>query len=127
MTFVGLDGNGWSYLVAAERSDVGWAAHDVAGGSAGSGQATTRRPKPAQPAVDVFGQWGPGVLYVGARLRWDRQGAVAAVRLTLADGTVLTADAIGGLGLFVARRGAEPDMVQLLDAHGAMLETHAAF
>jgi hypothetical protein len=39
-TFVSLDGNGWSYLVAAKRSDVGWAAHAVAGGSDGWGHAT---------------------------------------------------------------------------------------
>ena len=123
-TFLDLHGNGWSYLVAAERCDDRWSAHDVAGGSDRPGQATNRRPG---PTVDVFGQWGPGVLYVGAEVRSDREGAVATVRLTLADGTEMTEDAVGGIALFVARYGIEPDTVQMLDAHGAVLATQPAF
>ena len=126
-TFTDLDGAGWSYLVAAERSDAGWSAHDVAGGSDGPGQARTQRAERPQPKADVFGQWGPDLLYVGAEVRGDRQGAVAAVRLTLVDGTELTEAASGGLALFVARHGAEPDVVHLLDARGAVLATHDAF
>lgn len=75
----------------------------------------------------MFGQWGSGVLYVGAKLRWDPHGAVTAIRLTLADGTELTEDAIGDLALFVARRGPEPDTVHMLDADGVVLAIHAAF
>jgi hypothetical protein len=126
-TFVDLDGNGWSYLVAAERSDVGWSAHDVAGGSDGPSQQRARRPEPEHPMVDVFGQWGPDILYVGARLRGDREGAVTAIRLTLADGAELTEDTIGGLALFVGRHGAQPDTVEVLAADGAVLATQAAF
>ena len=65
------DGNGWSYLVAAERSHAGWSAHEVAGASDGPGEATSRRPELTHPTVDRFRQWGPAVLYVGARLRLD--------------------------------------------------------
>jgi hypothetical protein len=64
-TYVDLDGNGWSYLVAAERSDLGWSAHGVAGGSDGPVEVRTRRS--ARLRVDVFGQWGPGVLMSAPR------------------------------------------------------------
>jgi hypothetical protein len=128
-TFVDLDGNAWSYLVAAERSDVGWSAHDVAGGSDGPSPPRARRPEPEpeQPMVDVFGQWGPNVLYVGARLRGDCEGAVTAIRLTLTDGAEMTEDTIGGLALFVGRHGAQPDTVEVLAADGAVIAAQAAF
>ena len=49
------------------------------------------------------------------------------MRLTLADGTEFTEDAIGHLALFVARGGAETGTVEMLDADGTVLGTHAAF
>jgi hypothetical protein len=80
-----------------------------------------------QPMVDVFGQWGPNVLYVGARLRGDCEGAVTAIRLTLTDGAEMTEDTIGGLALFVGRHGAQPDTVEVLAADGAVIAAQAAF
>jgi hypothetical protein len=129
VTFDDLTGNRWFWLVAAERSERGWAAHGVAGGSNGPAEPERGTPRPssvgARPSLDVCGQWGSDTFYAGGRL--DRAGyEIGRVQLTLDDGSQLEDDGLADVALFIGRHGESPRTVDIYAPDGALLSSHNA-
>jgi len=122
--FDDLQGNWWFWLVAAELGGGGWAAHGVAGGSDGPIGQQRATPRPSSvgsaPWLNLCGQWGGDTFYAGGDL--DCVGAqIGRVQLTLNDGSQLQDDGIGNVSLFIGRRGAPPDYVEIFAPDGALL------
>jgi hypothetical protein len=70
---------------------------------------------------------GQGRLYAGGEIR-TASASIATVRLTLVDGTQLTDNAQADVALFLSdRTAAQPATVDIFDANGQLLATHAAF
>jgi hypothetical protein len=129
VTFDDLKGNRWFWLVAAERSERGWVAHGVAGGSNGPAERERATPRPssvgARPWLNLCGHWGGETFYAGGRL--DRAGAeIGRVQLTLDDGRQLQDDGLGDVSLFIGRHGESPRTVDIYAPDGALLSSHNA-
>lgn len=128
VTFDDFKGNRWFWLVAAERSERGWAAHGVAGGS--NGPAEQRRTSRlssvgSRPSLNLCGQWGGQTFYAGGRL--DPAGAeIGRVQLTLGDGSQLADDGLGDVSLFIGRHGESPRTVDIYAPDGTLLSSHNA-
>jgi hypothetical protein len=108
VTFDDFEGNWWFGLVAAERSERGWVAHGVAGGSNGPAKPDRGTPRPSsvgsRPWLNLCGQWGGETFYAGGNL--DAAGAeIGRVKLTLDDGSQLEDDGIADVSLFIGHHG----------------------
>lgn len=130
VSFVDLHGNHWFWLAAAERSETGWVAHGVAGGSDGPARREQRAPRPASvgfgPWLNLCGQWGGDAFYAGGRL--DPAGTeIGLVCLTLNDGSQLEDDGIGGVSLFIGHHGEPPTSVEIYAPNGTLLSSRKAF
>ena len=72
------------------------------------------------PWLNLCGQWGGDTFYAGGDL--DCVGAqIGRVQLTLSDGSQLQDDGVGNVSLFIGRRGAPPDYVEIFAPDGALL------
>lgn len=130
VSFVDLNANQWFWLVATERSESGWVAHGVGGGSDGPARRGQRGPRPASagpgPWLNLCGQWGGDTFYAGGLL--DPAGAeIGRVCLTLNDGSQLEDDGIGDVSLFVGRRGEPPRSVEIYAPNGSLLSSRTVF
>lgn len=127
--FDDFEGNRWFWLVAAERSERGWVAHGVAGGSNGPAERGGEMPRPSsvgsRPWLNLCGQWGGETFYAGGSL--DPAGAeIGRVQLTLDDGSHLEDDGIGHVSLFIGRHGRPPRTVDIYAPDGVLLSSHQA-
>ena len=130
VTFDDLKGDRWFWLVAVVGSGMGWVAHGVAGGSNGPAERDGGTPRPSSvesgPWLNLCGHWGGETFYAGGRL--DAAGAeVGRVQLTLNDGSQLEDDGIGGVSLFIGRRGEPPRTIDIFPPDGALLSRRNAF
>jgi hypothetical protein len=129
VTFGDFEGNWWFWLVATERSERGWVAHGVAGGSNGPAERERGTPRPSsvgsRPWLNLCGQWGGETFYAGGSL--DPPGAeIGRVQLTLDDGSQLEDDGIADVSLFIGRHGGPPRTVDIYAPDGALLSSHNA-
>lgn len=129
VSFDDPNGNRWFWLVAVERSEMGWVAHGVAGGSNGPARKEPRTPRPGSsgsgPWLNLCGQWGGDTFYAGGRL--DPAGAeIGRVQLTLDDGSQLEDDGIGDVSLFIGRHGDSPRTVDIYSPDGGLLSSRNA-
>lgn len=74
----------------------------------------------------LAGQWGQDRFYAGGDLH-AASARLGHVRLTLADGTELTADAGADIALFISDRPEPPAKVDIYDLDGRLLASHKAF
>jgi len=130
LRFDDLSGNRWFWLMAAERHELGWVAHGVAGGSDGPAHSEPATPQPSSvgsgPWLNLCGQWGGETFYAGGELH--AAGAeIGRVRLTLADGSQLEDDGIGDVSLFIGRRGEPPKTIDVFAPDGTLLSSRKAF
>ncbi|MGH2892039.1 MAG: hypothetical protein ACRDPM_02050 [Solirubrobacteraceae bacterium] len=130
VTFDDFEGNRWFWMVATERSEGGWVAHGVAGGSDGPAEPHSGTPRPtsvaSRPRLNLCGQWGGETFYAGGRL--DPAGAeIGRVQLTLDDGRQLEDDGIGDVSLFIGRHGESPRTVHIYAPDGTLLSTNDAW
>lgn len=108
----------WQWLIAAEEHEDGWVALGGAGG-AGDG------PERSDPWVNLAGWWDQDRFYAGGEILAGDN--VKTVRLHTRDGVVLEDDSESGIVLFLADRTVEvPVALEMLDATGRVLATHAA-
>lgn len=129
VTFDDFEGNRWFWLVAAERSERGWVAHGVAGGSNGPAERERGTSRPSsvgsRPWLNLCGQWGGETFYAGGSL--DPAGAeIGRVQLTLDGGSQLEDDGIGDVSLFIGCHGEPPRTVDIYAPDGALLSSHNA-
>jgi hypothetical protein len=129
VTFDDSEGNRWFWLVATERSERGWVAHGVAGGSNGPAERERGTPRPSpvgsRPWLNLCGQWGGETFYAGGSL--DPAGAeIGRVQLTLDDGSQLEDDGIADVSLFIGRHGEPPRTVDIYAPDDALLSSHNA-
>jgi hypothetical protein len=129
VTFDDFEGNRLFWLVAAERSEPGWVAHGVAGGSNGPPKPDRGRPRPSsvgsRPWLNLCGQWGDETFYAGGNL--DPAGAeIGRVQLTLDDGSQLEDNGIADVSLFIGHHGKPPMTVDIYASDGALLSSHNA-
>ena len=119
VTFDDQDNRSWFSLVAVERdSDGSWVPHGVAGGSG-------EIPQRSSPWLNLAGQWGQGRLYAGGQIH-TAGATLRTVRLTLADGTELEADAERNVALFISHHAEPPTRVAIYGDDGLLLATHDA-
>jgi hypothetical protein len=119
--FIDQADNSWECLVAAEHDGTRWNAHGVAGGSGGPASRTPPRPVCGPLRADVFGQWGRDIFYAACRLTGPAQDAATSARLTLTNGSQLSADLAHGLALFIGREGSPPAAIEVFDRDGDRL------
>lgn len=130
VSFDDLKSNLWFWLVAAKRSEMGWVAHGVAGGSNGPAHRERGTPRPSAassgPRLNLCGQWGGETFYAGGRL--DPAGTeIGRVQLTLNDGGQLEDDGVADVSLFIGRHGQPPRTVDIYAPDGALLSSHNTF
>jgi hypothetical protein len=88
--------------------------------SADSGQRRDLPPWGLLRGLNLCGQWGGDTFYAGGDL--DCAGAqIGRVQLTLRDGSQLQDDGVGNVSLFIGRRGAPPDYVEIFAPDGVLL------
>jgi hypothetical protein len=129
VTFDDPMGNRWFWLVAAERTEQGWAAHGVAGGSDGPARAPGEPspiPSRSAPWLNLCGQWGGDSFYAGGQLH-SGSTKIARVQITLADGSQLVDDGTAGVALFIGRHGEPPASVEIFAVDGTVLSSRSAF
>jgi hypothetical protein len=138
LTFRDTEGARWHWTLPVDAvSDGCWAAR---GGSGGGGatpllaaylrvraRLTRRRSQTRRPWVNLGGGNWPEWFYAGGRVEHDR-GRAATVRLTCANGLVLTDSVDDGRVLFLTEQRAEvPVLAELLDHSGTVIGRHSAF
>ena len=145
VSFDDFGGNGWSWLLAAERCEIGWVAHGVAGGSNGPARRDGGMPRPSAagsgPWLNLCGQWGRDTFYAGGRLDPAGAGIGRAqltlhdggqledgrAQLTLHDGGQLEDDGISDVSLVIGRHGEPPRTVDIYAPDGALLSSQDAY
>jgi hypothetical protein len=130
VSFEDFQGNRWFWLIAAERSESGWVAHGVAGGSNGPAPREWGTPRPSSagsgPWLNLCGQWGGDKFYAGGGL--DPAGAtIGRVQLTLSDGSRLEDDGVADVSLFIGRHGQPPKTVDIYAPDGVLVSTRNAY
>jgi hypothetical protein len=138
LTFRDADGARWNWTLPVDAAPDGcWA---VRGGSGGGGATPLRaaylglrahltrgQRQARRPWANLGGGNWPDRFYAGGRIEHDR-GRTATVRLTCANGLVLTDSVDERWVLFVTEQRAEvPVTVELLDHHGTVIGRHSAF
>ncbi len=130
VSFDNLQGNRWFWLVAAERSQAGWVARGVAGGTDGPARRTRETPRPASagsgPWLNLCGQWGGDTFYAGGSLD-PAGGGIGRVVLTLGDGSQLEDDGVAGVSLFIGHHGEPPRTVDIYATDGGLLSSQDAY